>query len=95
MNSQHWTPRTQRLVEQTNGIIENKLSKKIEATRNPKWSEYLIRVALAMNTQRHSSLFYNLIPLEVFLVASIGIMIMGQQRRLKLALSLSILQMNG
>lgn len=46
--------------------MKNKLSKKIEATRNPNWSEHLIQVALAMNTQGHSSLPYNMTLYKVF-----------------------------
>ncbi len=61
------TLHTQRLGEQVNGIMKYKLRKKIEATGNPKWSEHLIHVALALNTQGHFSLPYKMTPYEVFL----------------------------
>lgn len=66
INGRPRTPRTQGLVEQANGVMKDKLSKRIEATGNPNWSEHLIRVALAMNTQGHSSLPYNVTPYKVF-----------------------------
>lgn len=66
INGRPQTPRTQRLVEQANGVMKDKLSKRIEATGNPNWSKHLIRDALAMNIQGHSSLPYNVTPYEVF-----------------------------
>ena len=53
-------------MEQANWVIKDNLSKRIEATGNSNWSEHLVRVALAMNTQGHSSLPYNITPYEVF-----------------------------
>ncbi len=46
--------------------MKDKLSKRIEATGNLDWSEHLVRLALAMNTQGHSSLRYNLTQYEVY-----------------------------
>ncbi len=46
--------------------MKENLSKKIEATGNPKWSKHLIPFALVRNTQRHSSLLYNMTPYKVF-----------------------------
>ena len=46
--------------------MKDKLSKRIEATGNRNWSEHLVRLALAMNTQGHSSLRYNLTLYEVY-----------------------------
>lgn len=46
--------------------LKGKLRKWIEATGNPRWSGNLIRVALAMNTEGHSSLPYYMTLNEVF-----------------------------
>ncbi len=59
-------PLTQEFVEKANGAIKDKLSEKMKATRNLKWSEHLIRIALAMNNQRYFNLPYNMTPPEVF-----------------------------
>ncbi len=66
INSRPRTPSTQKLVEQANKVKKDKLSKRIEATGNPNWSEHLVRVAIAMNTQGHSSLPYNVTQYQVF-----------------------------
>ena len=66
INGRPRTPRTQRLVEQANGVMKDKLSKRIEATGNHQWTQHLLRVALAMNIQEHDSLLYNMSPYEVF-----------------------------
>ena len=66
INGRPRTPRTQRLVEQANGVMKNKLKKRIEATGNHRWPQHLSRVALAMNIQGHDSLPYNMTPYEVF-----------------------------
>ncbi len=42
INCRPRTPRTQRLVEQANRVMKDKLSKRIKATENPHWSEYLV-----------------------------------------------------
>ncbi len=67
INGRPRTPRTQGPVEQTNRVLKKKLNKRIEATGKPNWSEHLVRIALAMNTQRHSSFPYNVTQYEVFL----------------------------
>lgn len=66
INGRPRTPRTQGLMEQANRVMKDKLSKRIEATGNPNWSEHLVRVALAMNIQGHSSLPYNVTLYEIF-----------------------------
>ena len=60
------TLHTQRLGEQVNDIMKDKLRTEIEATGNPKWSEHLIRVGLALNTQGHFNLLYKMTLYEVF-----------------------------
>ena len=66
INGRLRTPRTPGLVEKANEVIKDKPSKRIEATENSNWSEHLVQVALAMNTQGHSSLPYNVTPYKVF-----------------------------
>ena len=66
INGRPRTPRTQRLVEQANGVMKDKLKKRIKATGNPHWTQHLLRVALAMNIHGHDSLPYNMSPYEVF-----------------------------
>lgn len=66
INGRPRTPRTQGLVEQANGVMKDKLKKRIKATGNHRWSQHLLRVALAMNVQGHDSLPYNMTPYEVF-----------------------------
>ena len=60
------TPRTQGLVEQANGVMKSKIKRRMKATGNPRWTQHLARVALAMNIQGHSSLPYRMSPYEVF-----------------------------
>ncbi len=50
INGRPQISRTQGLVEQANVMMKDKLSKRIETTRNPNWSEHLIQVTLAINT---------------------------------------------
>ncbi len=94
INGRLQTIRHQGLVKEANYIMKDKLSKTIEATGNLKGLEHLICVPLAMNTQKHSSLPYNITLYEIFLIASIEIMITVQQHLLKSALGSSMLQMN-
>ena len=66
INGRPRASRTQGLVEQANGVAKNDFKKKIKATRTIKWSKHLIGAVLAMNTQEHSCLLYNITPYEVF-----------------------------
>ena len=71
INGRPRIPRTQGLVEQANGVLKDKIKRRIEATGNPHWVQHLARVALAINTQGYDSLPYKMTPYEVFSGANI------------------------
>jgi hypothetical protein len=50
------SPQTQGLVEQANGVVEAKLWAWKMDNRSTKWSDGLLEVTLAMNTQIHSTI---------------------------------------
>lgn len=66
INGRPQTSCTQGLVEQANGVMKDKIKKRIEATRNPQWTQHLLRVTLAMNISEHDSLPYNMTLYKVF-----------------------------
>lgn len=70
INGRPRTPRTQGLVKQANGIMKDKLSKRIEATGNPNWSEHLVRVALAI-----LFLYFHLFDLKILMVKQLYLVI--------------------
>jgi hypothetical protein len=50
------SPQTQGLVEQANGVVEAKLCAWKMDNGSTKWSDGLLEVTLAMNTQKHSTI---------------------------------------
>lgn len=66
INGRPQTPQTQRLVEQANRVMKNKLKKKVESTGNLWWTQHLLRIALAINIQGHDSLPYDMTLYKVF-----------------------------
>ena len=50
------SPQTQGLVEQANGVVENKLRAWKMDHRSTEWKDGLLEVVLAMNTQIHSTI---------------------------------------
>jgi hypothetical protein len=50
------SPQTQGLVEQANGVVENKLRAWKMDHGSTEWKDGLLEVTLAMNTQIHSTI---------------------------------------
>lgn len=58
-------PRTQGLMKQANGVMKDKIKRRIKVTGDRQWTQHLARVVLAMNIQGHDSLPYKMSPYEV------------------------------
>jgi hypothetical protein len=52
-----WSPQMQGLVEQANGVVENKLRAWKMDHGSIEWKDKLLEVTLAMNTQIHSTIW--------------------------------------
>jgi hypothetical protein len=56
INGALWSPQTQGLVEQANGVVEAKLQAWKMDNGSTEWADGLLEVTLAMNTQKHSTI---------------------------------------
>jgi hypothetical protein len=56
VNGAPWSPQTQGLVEQANGVVESKLRAWKMDHGSTEWKDGLLEVTLAMNTQIHSTI---------------------------------------
>ena len=65
INGRPRSPQTQGLVEQSNGVVKDKIRKWQEENGSPEWAIALTEVVMAMNRQHHQSLAHNMSPYEV------------------------------
>lgn len=72
-------------MEKANERMQDKLSKKIKVNVNHNFSQYLIEVAIEMNTQGHFSFSYNMMQYKVVLVKNNAIIQTVLQELRKLA----------
>jgi hypothetical protein len=56
VNGAPWSPQTQGLIKQANGVVENKLRAWKMDHGSTEWKDGLLEVTLIMNTQIHSTI---------------------------------------